>query len=60
MSHSFIILAYLDPGTGSIILQVILASLLAVAVAFRVFWRKLKGVFRKESPVDDPDSEQDE
>ncbi len=60
MSHSFIILAYLDPGTGSIILQVILASLLAVAVAFRVFWRKLKGVFRKESPVDDADSEQDE
>jgi len=60
MSHSFIILAYLDPGTGSVILQVILASLLAVAVAFRVFWRKLKGVFRKETPVDDTDSEQDE
>lgn len=60
MSHSFIILAYLDPGTGSIILQVILASLLAVAVAFRVFWRKLKGVFRKESPMDNADSDQDE
>ncbi len=60
MSHSFIILAYLDPGTGSVILQVILASLLAVAVAFRVFWRKLKGVFRKESPMDNADSYQDE
>lgn len=60
MSHSFIILAYLDPGTGSVVLQVILASLLAVAVAFRVFWRKIKGVFRKESPMDDTDTEQDE
>lgn len=60
MTRNFIILAYLDPGTGSIILQVILASLLAVAVAFRVFWRKLKGVFRKESPMDNADSDQDE
>ena len=60
MTHNFIILAYLDPGTGSIILQVVLASLLAIAVGFRMFWGKIKGIFRKETPVEDPEAENDD
>lgn len=60
MSHPLLILAYIDPGTGSVVLQVILASLLAIAVAFRVFWRKIKGIFRKDTPVDNADTDQDE
>lgn len=60
MTHNFIVLAYLDPGTGSIILQVVLASLLAIAVGFRMFWRKIKGIFRKETSVEDPEAENDD
>lgn len=60
MTHNFIILAYLDPGSGSLILQVILASLLAIAVGFRMFWRKIKGLFRKETMVDDPEVDHDD
>ncbi len=60
MTHNLIVLAYLDPGTGSMILQVVLASLLAIAVGFRIFWRKIKSVFRKDSAVDDPEAENDD
>ena len=60
MARTFLILAYLDPGTGSIILQVILASLLAILVAFRMFWRKIKGIFRKESTLEDPEADNDD
>jgi len=60
MTHNFIVLAYLDPGTGSMILQVVLASLLAVAVAFRIFWRKIKSIFRKETTVEDSEAENDD
>src|SRR6187401_723908 len=34
--------AYLDPGTGSIILQLLAAGLLSALFYFKSFWRKLK------------------
>ncbi|MGV7976783.1 MAG: hypothetical protein AB2L16_07900 [Anaerolineaceae bacterium] len=36
---------YLDPGTGSMVLQVVLAALLSVGVLLKVFWRKIRGWF---------------
>lgn len=38
-------LAYLDPGTGSMILQGILGAIAAVAVAGKIYWRRIKGFF---------------
>lgn len=37
--------AYLDPGTGSILLQGIIASIAAMLAAGGVFWHRIKGVF---------------
>ena len=34
--------AYLDPGTGSIVLQVILGGIAGVLVAGKLYWSKLK------------------
>jgi hypothetical protein len=34
--------AYLDPGTGSMILQGIIGGLAAVAVAGKIYWRRIK------------------
>ena len=33
--------AYLDPGTGSIILQGIIGAIAAIAVASKLYWHKL-------------------
>ncbi len=38
---------YLDPGSGSIIIQLILGALLGVGVAIRVFWKNIKDFFSK-------------
>ena len=35
-----VMLAYLDAGTGSIILQAVLGGTAAVAVAVKLWWRK--------------------
>ena len=40
MKH--IILAYLDPGTGSFILQMIIAFLVGASFFIKGFWRKIK------------------
>lgn len=45
------VLAYLDLGSGSFIIQVIIATLLGSAVAIKAFWRQISGVFRKGSPA---------
>lgn len=37
--------AYLDPGTGSYILQLILAALLGAAFAIKIFWKRIKTFF---------------
>lgn len=34
--------AYLDPGTGSYFLQILLAALLGAAFAVKSFWRNIK------------------
>jgi hypothetical protein len=42
--------AYLDPGTGSIILQAILGGLAMGAVTARLYWAKLKSFFMRRQP----------
>jgi hypothetical protein len=41
--------AYLDPGSGSFLLQVLVAGLLGASFAVRRFWGDIKGFFRKGS-----------
>lgn len=48
--------AYLDPGTGSMFLQVILGGIAAVGVAIKLYWHKLLAAFglrKKERPEDE-------
>ncbi len=46
-------LAYLDPGTGSFIFQIIIASLLAVAVSFKKVWLWFGKFFKKNKRLED-------
>jgi len=48
--------AYLDPGTGSMLLQVILGGIAAVGVALKLFWHKIRvalGVSKKPASEDE-------
>ena len=46
--------AYLDPGTGSMLLQVILGGVAAVGVIIKLYWYKLIAIFgiKKKEPVE--------
>jgi len=41
--------AYLDPGTGSYILQILIASLFGALFMLKVFWGRIVGFFSKGS-----------
>ncbi len=45
--------AYLDPGSGSFLIQLIIAGFLALAVALRAFWSKIKGRKRDDKKTED-------
>jgi hypothetical protein len=47
--------AYLDPGTGSMLLQVILGGIAAVGVALKLGWHKIRAAlgFAKKSDEDE-------
>lgn len=48
-------LGYIDPGSGSLLLQAILAAILAVPFVFRRtiggFWHRIRGGQRTEDPA---------
>lgn len=39
--------SYIDPSTGSIIIQIIIAGVLAGTFFFRTQWLKVSGLFKK-------------
>lgn len=41
--------AYLDPGTGSLVLQIMAGSVLAVAYTVKVYWRRIRSFFRRDA-----------
>jgi hypothetical protein len=48
--------AYLDPGTGSIILQSILAFIAAIGATGSIYWGKIKIIIKKILKKDIKDS----
>jgi hypothetical protein len=42
--------AYLDPGTGSLILSAIVGLLATIGLAIKTWWYKIKGLFRRAAP----------
>ena len=45
--------AYLDPASGSMILQVIVAAVAAVAITLKAFWHRIRGLFGGRRPAED-------
>ena len=39
--------AYVDPGTGSYVLQLLLAAFFGLLFTIKVFWAKIKGSFKE-------------
>jgi len=49
--------AYIDPGSGSFIFQVVVGGLLGAAFAIKTFWRRILGFFSRkprEAPQEVP------
>ena len=49
------LLAYLDPGSGSVLLQALLGGIAAIAITGKLWWHRLLTVLRIRKPeADEP------
>jgi hypothetical protein len=58
MAYTFL---YLDPGSGSYLLQVIIAAILGGLMFFKNFWTRIKSFFvkpKKEEEIKEQEEEQ--
>lgn len=46
--------AYLDPGTGSAVIQMVLAGLMGALFVLKAYGRKLKSFFSRSAEAEDP------
>ena len=49
--------AYLDPGTGSLIVQGIIAAVGAILLAGRMYWARIKGLFGRTNSLETSSSD---
>jgi hypothetical protein len=55
-------MAYLDPGSGSFLIQILIALAIGSAFAIRTFWGRIKNFFAKllgREVIEDEDDEDD-
>ena len=43
--------AYLDPGTGGVLLQVILGGFAAIGVVLKIYWHRIRNAFGRNEPA---------
>jgi hypothetical protein len=53
VSTTSVAFAYLDPGTGSILLQGLIAAVAAGLVTGKFWWHRVKSFFTKEETVEE-------
>ena len=51
-------LAYIDPGTGSYLIQLLVAGFVAVSFTTKIFWKRISKfvstkIFKKNRPADE-------
>ena len=49
--------AYLDPGSGSFLVQLLIAGLVGAGFIIKAYWKKIKGLFTRSASKKDDDSE---
>jgi hypothetical protein len=58
--HLSFVLAYLDPGSGSFIIQIVIAALLGGGLMVKTFWHQIVGLFRRDVVSSHEDESQDQ
>jgi hypothetical protein len=51
---------YLDPGSGSLIVQLLLAAFLGVGITIRLFWKRITTFFNRSKSIVTPSVDEED
>ena len=49
--------AYLDPGSGSFLIQLLIAGLVGAGFLIKAYWKKIKGLFNRSAVKKEDDDQ---
>ena len=49
--------AYLDPGSGSFLVQLLIAGIVGAGFLIKVYWKKFKGLFNRSDSEKEEDND---
>ena len=49
--------AYLDPGSGSFLVQLLIAGLVGAGFIIKAYWKKIKGLFNRSASKEEDDTD---
>jgi len=49
--------AYLDPGSGSFLIQLLIAGVVGAGFLIKAYWKKIKGLFNRSEAKKDNDEQ---
>ncbi len=52
-------MAYIDPGTGSFVIQGIIAAVVGSGIVIKMFWHRIVGLFGGKTPPSEDDQDDD-
>ena len=55
MKLAFVVMYYLDPGSGSMLVQLLIAALMGAAFLLKTFWRRIAGLFQNKNRAQNQD-----
>ena len=53
------VLAYLDPGTGSFLIQLLIGAIVGAALVVKTYWHRIKNFFARNNKTAGQDHDQD-
>jgi hypothetical protein len=53
-------LAYIDPGTGSYLIQLLIAAAVGLAFGVKLYWRKIKTLFSRHTDEEAQEARSDD
>ena len=48
-----LVFAYIDPGTGSLLIQVAIGLVVAIGASLKIYWRRIKLFFNKGNSLEE-------
>jgi hypothetical protein len=49
--------AYLDPGSGSFLIQLLIAGVVGAGFLIKAYWKKIKGLFTRSQAKEEDDEQ---